>query len=226
MGIGQMTVSLFLSTLPEGMTFTIDEISKNVPSGFWAHMSMPNDLTFPHTFQSSEITEGFPSNKRGASIVTLQLRTDGTGLGGGQGGSFLIKFTIKGRPTEHPEAPVQDIKGSLTIGTSEWGYFSRPDQTNFSWQIEGQHSTYTAKTPTLSYLDDSCLAIAYLPDQKTYVFGVTNQQDFIVKVMQGGVSAILAGHKALWSTAAGMVCAIGGAAFAVVSFGASQIDGI
>ncbi len=58
------------------------------------------------------------------------------------------------------------------------------------------------------------------------MFGVTNQQDFLVKLMQGGVSAILAGHKALWSVAAGMVASIGGVAFAVVSFGAGAIDGI
>jgi hypothetical protein len=62
---------------------------------------------------------------------------------------------------------------------------SRPDQTNFSWQVGDNHRTFTAKTPTLTYLDDSCLAVAYLPNDKTYVFGVTNQQDFIVKVMQG-----------------------------------------
>ncbi|CAM6002912.1 unnamed protein product [Sphagnum balticum] len=226
MGLGQMTIPIFLSTLPEGMTFTIDEISKDAPSGFWAYISLPNGLTFPHTFRPSEITEGFSSNKRGARIAELDLRTDGSGLGGGQGGSFVIKFTINGRPNEHPDAPVQNTKGTLTVGTSEWGFFGRPDQTNFSWQIGDNHRTFTAKTPNLGSLDDSCLAVAYLPDNKTYVFGVTNQQDFIVKVMQGGVSAILAGHKVLWSTAAGLVAPIGGAAFAVVSFGASAIDGI
>lgn len=228
MGIGQMTIPLFLSTLPEGMTFTIDEITKDAPSGFWAYIGLPNGVTFPHTFQPSDIAEGLPSNKRGARIAELALRCDGGffGLHGGQGGSFVIKFTIKGRPKDHPEAAVQDTKGTLTIGTSEWGVFSRPDKTNFSWQIGENHRTYTAATPTLTYLDDSCLAVAYLPEQKTYVFGVTNQQDFLVKVMQGGVDAIIAGHKVLWSAAAGMVASIGGIAFAVVSFGASKIDGI
>lgn len=226
MGIGQMTIPLFLSTLPEGMTFTVDEITQDVPSGFWAYFSKPNGVTFPHTYQPSDITEGLPNNKRGAKIAEFALRTDGYGLHGGQGGSFVVKFTITGQPKDHPEALVQDTKGTLTIGTSEWGVFSRPDQTNFSWQIGDAHRTFTAKTPTLTYLDDSCLAVAYLPEERKYVFGVTNQQDFIVKLAQGGVSAVIAGHKMLWDAAAGLVASIGGVAFAVVSFGASQIDGI
>ncbi|KDQ16353.1 hypothetical protein BOTBODRAFT_31040 [Botryobasidium botryosum FD-172 SS1] len=226
MGIGKMTIPLYLTTLPEGMTFTLTSVSRDVPNGFWAHESLASNITLPHTFQHSDIVTGRDTNKRGARVGDFSLMTDGSGLHGGQGGSFVLKFTIAGRPNDHPEAPAQNTEGTLTIGTSEWGFFSRPDQTNFSWQIGDQHRTYTAKTPTLVYLDDSCLAIAWLPDQKIYVFGVDNQQDFIVKLMQGGVSAILAGHKVAWSTAAGSVAAFGGVAVAVVTFGAGYIDGI
>lgn len=227
MGIGKITIPLFLSSLPEGMTLTIDDITKDVPSGFWAHISMPNGVSsFPHTFHPSSIAEGHPSNKRGAKVAEFCLMTDGFGLKGGNGGSFVVKFTIKGRPNDQPQALVQDTKGTLTIGTSEWGFFSRPDQVNFWWQIGDMHRTYTAKTPSLSYLDDSCMAVAYVPEEKAYVFGVTNQQDFIVKVMQGAVSGIIAGHQVLWATGAGLVTSIGGAVFGVVSFGIGQIDGI
>jgi len=58
------------------------------------------------------------------------------------------------------------------------------------------------------------------------VFGVSNQQDFIVKLLQGGVGAIMTGHKLIWSTAAGWVAPIGGTAFAAVAWGASKIDGV
>lgn len=58
------------------------------------------------------------------------------------------------------------------------------------------------------------------------MFGVTNEQDFIVKLLQGGVDAILTGHKLLWSTAAGMVASVGGYAVSVVAWSASKIDGI
>ncbi|KZV73769.1 hypothetical protein PENSPDRAFT_662811 [Peniophora sp. CONT] len=227
MGIGAMNVPLFLTTLPEGMSFTLNSITKDVPQGFWAHESLATGITLPHTFEASDVVAGHSQNKRGARIVELSLRTDGWGLHGGQGGSFVLKFTISGRPTDQPDAPTQNnTEGTLTIGTSEWGVFSRPDQTTFTWQIGDKHRTYTAKTPTLTYLDDSCLAVAWLPDQKTYVFGVDNQQDFIVKLMRGGVSAILAGHKVVWSTAAGAVAAFGGAVVAVVTFGAGYVDGI
>ncbi|KAK7915190.1 hypothetical protein PG985_012893 [Apiospora marii] len=230
MGIGQMTIPLYLSALPEGMTLTIDEIVKNEPAGFWTHISQPNEVpSFPHQFSASDIAAGQPSNKRGAKIAELCLRTGGaTGLGGGQGGSFLLKFTLRGRPDAHPDArELRDVKGTLTVGTSAWGFFSRPDQTTFAWEIEGgKPNTYTAATPTLGYLDDSCLAVAYVPEEKTYVFGVSNQQDFIVKVMQGGVSGIIAGHKVLWTTAGGMVAAIGGVAVSVVAFGAGALDGM
>lgn len=37
--------------------------------------------------------------------------------------------------------------------------------------------------------------VAYVPEKKTYVFDMTNQQDFIVKAMQGAVSATIPGHK-------------------------------
>ena len=208
MGFGQMTIPLYLSVLPEGMTFTIDEINQDQPSGFWANISYPNGITFPHTFTPSDITEGQHNKYRGAKIAELQLRTDGWGLHGGQGGSFVVKFTISGRPKDHADLPDQNMKGSLSIGTSEWGFFSRPDKTNFIWQIEGQQRTFTASTSTLSYLDDCCLAVAYASDEKKYVFGVSNQQDFIVKLLQGGVAPI------------------GGTAFAVVAWGASQIDGV
>ncbi|KAG8354354.1 hypothetical protein FVEN_g7642 [Fusarium venenatum] len=226
MGIGQMTIPLYLSALPEGMTFTVDEIKQDVPSGFWAYISYPNGITFPHTFNLSDITEGQHNKLRGAKIAELALRTDGFGLHGGQGGSFVVKFTISGHPKDHADLPDQNITGSLSIGTSEWGVFSRPDQTNFMWQVEGQQRTFTAGTPTLTYLDDSCLAVAYVPEEQKYVFGVSNEQDFIVKLLQGGVDAILTGHKVLYSTAAGMVASFGGAAVAVVAWGASKIDGI
>ncbi|RBR06806.1 uncharacterized protein FIESC28_10922 [Fusarium coffeatum] len=207
MGFGQMTIPLYLS-------------------GFWAQISYPNGITFPHTFTPSDITEGQHNKYRGAKIAELRLRTDGWGLHGGHGGLFVVKFAISGRPKDHADLPGKNMKGSLSIGTSEWGFFSRPDKTNFIWQIEGQQRTFTASTPTLSYLDDSCLAVAYAPDEKKYVFRVSNQQDFIVKLLQGGVGAIISGHKLLWSTAAGWVAPIGGTAFAVVAWGASQIDGI
>ena len=225
MGMGQMTIPLFISTLPEGMTLTIDEITKDTPSGMWANISLPNNMSFPHTFTTQEIKDGKPSNNRGAKVAELQLRTDGA-FDSGNGGSFLVRFTIKGRPDECPDADVQDTKGQLTIGTSQWGVISRPDQTNFSWTIENKSQTYTAETPTLAYLDDSCMVLSYVPEKKAYVFGVSNQQELIVKIMQGAVSTIIAGHKALYSTAAGWVCSIGGAAVAVVAFGASFVDGI
>ena len=225
MGVGQMTIPLYVAAIPKGMTLTIDEINRTTPSGMWTHISLPNNMSFPHTFTTQEIANGKPDNHRGAKVGELMLRTDGA-FDSGQGGSFLLRFTIKGRPDEYPYADIQNTKGQLTIGTSEWGRFSRPDQTTFSWTIENRSQTYTAKTPTLSYLDDSCMLLSFVPESKAYVFGVTNQQDFLVKVMQGAIGGIITGHKALWSTAAGLVTSIGGVVVAVVAFGASRIDGI
>lgn len=227
MGFGQMTIPLFISSLPEGMTFAINDITKDVPENFWAHFSSPHaGEGFPRTVQPSEVTSAVAQNHRGLKLGEFMLRTDGAGFSSGQGGSFLVKFTIAGRPTGHEDAAEQNIQGTISIGTSEWGAFSRPDQTNFQWQIGDKSRTFTAKTPTLTYLDDTVIAVAYLPDQKSYIFGLTNEQDAIVKVMQGMVGGIIAGHKVLWSTAAGMVAGIGGTVFAVVAWGASKVDGI
>lgn len=223
MGIGKMTIPLFLGSLPAGMTFTIDEISKDVPANFWAHFSGDSA---PRTIHSEAVSQATSEGKRGVRLGECMLSTDGFGLSSGQGGSFLIKFTIAGRPNAYPDAEVQNIQGTLSIGTSEWGKVSRPDQTTFHWQVAGQSRTYTAKTPTLVYLDDTVLAVAYAPEQKSYMFGLTNEQTLIVKVMQGMVGGILTGHKVLWSTAAGMVASTGGVVFAVVAWGASKIDGI
>ncbi|KAL0948090.1 hypothetical protein HGRIS_010711 [Hohenbuehelia grisea] len=223
MGMGQMTIPIYLASLPEGMSFTIDEISKDVPSNFWAYFS---GKSTPRTISPEAVSEATSKGTRGVLLGEFMLRTDGFGLSSGQGASFLVKFTIAGRPDAYPDAVVQNMQGTLSIGTSEWGTFSRPDQTNFHWQIAGQSRTYTAKTPTLTYLDDSVIAVAYVPDQKSYLFGLTNEQTLIVKIMQTMVGGILTGHKVLWSTAAGMVAGIGGTVFAVVAWGVSKIDGI
>lgn len=119
-----MTIPLYLSALPEGMSFTVDDIKKEEPSGFWAHISYPNGITFPHTFKLSDITEGQHNKLRGAKIADIALRTDGWGLHGGQGGSFVVKFTISGQPKDHADLPAQNMTGSLSIGTSAWGIIS------------------------------------------------------------------------------------------------------
>jgi len=64
------------------------------------------------------------SNHRGAKVAELQLRYDGA-FDSGNGGSFLVNFTIKGRPEEYSDADGQVNKGQLTIGTSEWGLSRR-----------------------------------------------------------------------------------------------------
>ncbi|EQB50695.1 hypothetical protein CGLO_09844 [Colletotrichum gloeosporioides Cg-14] len=225
MGAGQMTVPLFVSALPKGMTLTIAKITDNTPSNMYASFMPAYQMSIPHTFTAQEVQDAKPSSKdRGAKLGDFAFRTKDF-LGCGQGASFLVKFTIKGRPDEYPEADVQDTQGQLTIGTSDWGRLFRPDQTNFTWTIGNKSQSYSAKTPTLTYLDDSCLLLSYVPDQKAYVFGVTNQQDFIVKLMQKAVGGIVVGHKALYSAAAGTVCAFGGVAVAVVAFGANYVDG-
>lgn len=226
MGLGTMTVPLYVTTLPEGMSLTVDDITKDEPSGFKASISQATDSSWPQTITHSDVTEGYAVSKRGAKVADIRFWTGGSGFGGGQGASVVVKFTISGRPVEDPDAPEQNATGTLIIGNSEWGFFSRPDKTNFVWQIGSQSRTFTAPTPTLTYLDDSCMAVAYAPDDKTYAFGVTNQQDFIVRLMQNAVSGIIAGHKGLWKTAAGMVASIGGVAFDVVSFGVGKLDGI
>jgi hypothetical protein len=110
------------------MSFTVDEIKQDVPSGFWAHTSFPHGITFKHTFQSSDITKGLPNNKRGVKIADL-LRADGFRLHGGQGGSFVIQFTIKGQPKDHAETPVQDTQGILFAPTQLFLRLAR----NFSY---------------------------------------------------------------------------------------------
>ncbi|KAF8938328.1 hypothetical protein EDD21DRAFT_371031 [Dissophora ornata] len=226
MGIGQMTIPLYLASLPEGMTFTINEVTKDVPTNFWAYFSPASSGDLPRAIQANEVATAHEKGQRGTKVGEFALRTDGAGFSSGQGGSFLVKFTIAGRPSAYPDAELQNIQGTLSIGTSEWGTFSRPDQTNFQWQIAGHSRTFTASTPTLAYLDDTVIAVAYVPEQKNYLFGVTNEQTFIVKAMQTMVGGIISGHKVLWSTAAGMVASIGGVAFAVVAWGVSKVDGI
>lgn len=54
MGIGKMVVPLFLSTLPEGMTFTITSLDANTPSGMYTYNMFALDL--PHTFSVRILT--------------------------------------------------------------------------------------------------------------------------------------------------------------------------
>lgn len=225
MGIGQMTIPLYLSALPEGMTLTIDEVIPNTPPGMYTHFVEPYKITIPHTFTTQEINADRPSNNRGAKILEFKLRTDGA-FDSGQGGSFLVKFTIKGRPDEYPDAEVQNTQGTLTIGTSEWGRIYRPDQTNFVWTIGDQSQTYSAKTPTWTYLDDSVIIVSYVPENKAYVFGVTNQQDFLVKIMQQAVAGISIGHKILWTKVGTMIALPAGVIVGVVTFGADVVNSL
>lgn len=224
MGIGQMTIPLFISNIPAGMSITIHSITPTTPSNMWSHMTFPGGLTLPHTFTAADIEASRPSNNRGSQIVELQLRTNGA-FDSGDGGSFHLTFSISGRPDEFPDAELLANKpGTLTISTSKWGKLARPDQTHFVWVIDGASETYSEDTPTLTYLDNSCILLSWHPEKKAYVFGVTNQADFVVGLMQNAVSLILTGHNVLWATAGGWVCSIGGTAVKVVAFGAAFVN--
>lgn len=253
MGIGKMVVPLFLSTLPEGMTFTIASLDANTPSGMYTYNMFT--LGLPHTYsvristsifkhdhtdlrQASDISSGATNNKRGAKLAELTMACDGA-FNSGTGGSYLMKFMIKGRPTAHPEMPEAHISGTLTVSTSDWGTFSRPDTTHFNWTIDGvkpllgpegqassNHGTFSASTPYLGYLEDSCITVLAIPDKGAYAFGVANQQDLLVKVLQLSVPAILAGHVLAWGYAAGWVIAGGAGVVKAVVWVAEKADKI
>lgn len=211
--IGVMRIPLYLGVLPPNMTFTIDEITETVPKGMRAYRGA---RPLPIKVSADEVATATKAGQRGVQLGTYELATT-SALGGGQGASFLIKFTIAGRPSEANGTAVQDVKGTVTIGTSEWGTFGRPDNTIFNWQIANSpHGVYTAKTPTLTYLQDTVIAIAYAPENKAYMMGMTNQAPAIVKLMQTAVGGIVAGHALLWGAAAGMVGTIAGVAMNVV----------
>lgn len=131
------------------------------------------------------------------------------------------------------------ITGTLTIGTSTWGLFTRPDKTNFFWTIDGvkplpgpdgtptsSHGTFTADTPYLGYLEDSCITVTAIPEKGAYGLGVSNQQDLLVKILQGAVPAIMAGHLLVWGHAAGWVIASGATVVKAVVWVAEKSDKI
>ena len=53
---------------------------------------------------------------------------------------------------------------------------------------------------------------------------MNNEQDWLVKILQGAVPAIMAGHVLLWSTVGGWVMPFGKAAVGVVVWAAGQTD--
>lgn len=55
MGIGKMNIPLFLSTLPEGMTMTINSIDADTPSGMYTYNQYK--ISLPHTFTVSYISQ-------------------------------------------------------------------------------------------------------------------------------------------------------------------------
>ena len=240
-----MTIKSIDADTPKGM-FTYNQYKIGLPktftvSPFYISQTPHNPLLrstiliFP---QSADIASQLPNNNRGAKIAELLLQTDGA-FDSGNGGSFLLKFSINGRPTAHPEAEECNVTGTLHIGTSEWGTISRPDTTTFAWTIDAKkaadapdgsatslHRTYTADTPTLGYLQDSCITFGYDAELKAYAFGLSNQQDLLIKILQGGVGGIITGHKLLWTAAAGWVLPFGGPAVGVVVWVASKVDGL
>ncbi|KAF9343815.1 hypothetical protein BGX34_006337 [Mortierella sp. NVP85] len=231
MGIGQLGIPLYLASLPDGMTFTINEVTQNVPTNFWASTDRIGEL--PRTIKASDVATACKSDPRGTYIGGFELRTGGFGLSSGQGGSFLVKFTISGRPSAYPDVAPQDMQGALSIGTSKWGTFSRPDKIVFQWQIAGTSSTFTADVPMLTSPDNSLINIGYAPDKSNYVITISSQQSTIIKILQGMIGGIFAGHAAIWSYGAGLAAAtvgtataVGTAAYAAVAWAAHKTDGI
>ncbi|KAK1983056.1 hypothetical protein LZ30DRAFT_575557, partial [Colletotrichum cereale] len=103
----------------------------------------------------------------------------------GPGSSFNIKYTVGGRSPQAVGTAVQNTKGTLTVSTSEWGTFGRPDYTLFSWQTgDSGWGTWSAKTPTLTSPDDTFITIAYCPDNKSYVFGLTTDGPAVTKFLR------------------------------------------
>ena len=229
-GFGKMTIPLWIASLPKNMTFTITDITPVQPKGMTAFYNLGRGVKLPISITGDAVSTALANKNTpyGVSVGEFSLMTGNSGFGGGQGGSFNIKFNIAGLPPAAASAnlPAQNINGQLTIATSEWGFFARPDQTIFTWTVgSGGSGTYSAKTKTLTYLDTTVLAVAYLPDTTQYVFGLTNTQTTIVKIAQAMVGGIIEGHKALWSYGAGLVVGIGGTVFSVVAWAASSLNG-
>ncbi|KAL0934131.1 uncharacterized protein CTRU02_210930 [Colletotrichum truncatum] len=197
-GIGRLKYPLYLTTLPKNMTFTLNEIAKNIPKGMEAWVEDGKKL--PYTVSNADVEAAKKRGAKGVLLGRFAMQTGGSGFGGGTGSSFNIKYTISGRAPEAAGTAVQKTPGTLTISTSDWGVFGRPDTTTFSWNVgQSGWGTWTAKTPTLVSPDDAFIAVAYVPKMKAYIFSLTTDTDSITKFMRGMVGAVLTLHEVVLS---------------------------
>ncbi|KAM0231460.1 hypothetical protein ACHAPO_008570 [Fusarium lateritium] len=193
MGIGTMTFPLYIKKMPDNMRFTVTEVKGLNPpnNGEWYYWN--NCPATPFTVDL-EKREGFLGEFRLSPNSVTQS---------GQGPKFEVRFTIEGTS---PTGVTSSRNGWLTISTSEWGWFARPDNGLITFVFDGSAAeTLLFNTPILAYLDDCNIVVEWLKNESAVGMTVTSDKTTIKQLCEYAIGGILTAHEKAASWVVGKV---------------------
>ncbi|KAL6922647.1 hypothetical protein FSST1_006673 [Fusarium sambucinum] len=183
MGIGTMTFPLYINKMPDNMRFTVTEVKGFDPpnNGEWRYLN--NCPATPFTVDLDE-RHGFLGEFRLSPKTVMQS---------GQGPKFEVRFTIEGAS---PTGVTSSRNGWLTISTSEWGWFTRPNNGLITFVFDGSAAeTLLFDTPILTYLDDCNIVVEWLKNESAVGMTITSDKTIIKKLCECAIGGILTAHK-------------------------------
>ncbi|KAJ9662719.1 hypothetical protein H2201_006003 [Coniosporium apollinis] len=141
-------------------------------------------------------------NKREGYIGEFILAADGA-FQDGVGPNFGIKFQVSGTS---PTGVESTRNGYITLSTSEWGTFGRPDHGHVTFVFDGSAAhTYMYNTPTFSYLDGINIAIRWLEKENAVGITVSMDKTLIKEICDRAIRGILYAHEKAADWAVGKV---------------------
>ncbi|KAI9709004.1 MAG: hypothetical protein M1812_007817 [Candelaria pacifica] len=193
MGIGNMVFPLYVRKLPENMKFTITEIKPVDPAEGGNWYKYASTAATPFTLDTTTSA---------GKIGDFYLACNST-FQSGPGPSYEIRFRIDGTS---PTNVSSSRTGFLTLSTTSWGTFQRPDNGLVSFVFDGSAShVLSFPTPTLTYLDDVNIVVEWLPKENALGLTVTSDKTFTKQLAEYAIGGIFKAHEKAASWAIGKV---------------------
>ncbi|KAK1954520.1 hypothetical protein LY78DRAFT_664291 [Colletotrichum sublineola] len=216
----RIKTKVFLSSLPDDVKFTVNEIKFNKPDGSLAWRE-GGPTKVPFTIATNDVNVAIAKKWRGVYLGELAMQKDKAG----EGSSFHITYTISSLSSQAKDTAVKAVNGTLTVGSSTWGTIKRPDHITYFWQLgDSQWGTWTSEVGDFASPDDTFITVGYVPETQDYAFGLTTHTDSITKFLQTVVRGIISLHMitlSLGSSSLGTVASVG---IKVVLAGANKVS--
>ncbi|KAF3314996.1 hypothetical protein TWF173_004212 [Orbilia oligospora] len=199
--MASLNQNLYLSQLPEGLRFTVTAVTPSVPDSSGWGAKFQNSFVSPnpiyHNHNQDRPSFEVSVSKNGGSIGVATLDGNHGIFNGRHGGKVEISFRVEGT-TEMGGRPVRfDRKGFITVSSSDWHWFSRPDYSNISFCLDDDApANVSLSVPaTISGMPDHAyFGIRVGPGTDQMGIACSSSKELVDKILDHMISGIFAVH--------------------------------